>query len=83
MSIPVIYTDSDKSKYFSTDDFVTMENYNHSFYSAPKMSQYRMVIVPGSAKQPTIPQPVQIQPPQTQPSQTQSDDFDYVSYPKK
>lgn len=50
MSIPVIYRDSEKSKYFSTDDYVTMSDYHNSFHTAKQTSQLRMVIAPGTAK---------------------------------
>lgn len=50
MSIPVIYRDSEKSKYFSTDDFVTLSDYNESFRNAVQTSQLRLAIAPGSDK---------------------------------
>lgn len=50
MSIPVVYSDSDKSKFYSTDDYVTMGDYHESFFNAKQTSQKRMVIAPGSVK---------------------------------
>ncbi|MDD4930876.1 MAG: hypothetical protein PHG66_01820 [Candidatus Colwellbacteria bacterium] len=95
MSIPVIYTDSEKSKYYSTDDYVTMSDYHNSFHTAQQTSQLRMVIAPGTVKyfnQSFTPQAIQeIQNPvyATQAKLTPvvsngSDDcYDYMSYPKK
>jgi len=50
MSIPVIYSDSDKSKYFSTDDYCSLSDYHHSFHNAKQTSQLRMAIAPGTVK---------------------------------
>lgn len=50
MSIPVVYTDSDKSKYYSTDDYVTESDYNHSFFNSKQTSQLRLAIAPGTVK---------------------------------
>lgn len=95
MSIPVIYTDSEKSKYYSTDDYVSMSDYHHSFNAAQQTSLLRMVIAPGSVKyfnKAFTPQAVQGM--QTHVYSTQSkltpivsngtdDSGDYMSYSKK
>lgn len=95
MSIPVIYGDSDKSKYYSTDDYTLLSDYHHSFRTAKQTSQLRMVIAPGTVKyfnQSFTPQSIQgIQNPvyTTQVklipvvSNGSDDGFDYMSYPKK
>ena len=36
--------------YSSINDYTTLEQYNYSFYNAPKLSDLRMVIAPGSSK---------------------------------
>lgn len=95
MAIPIIYTDSDKSKYYSTDDYVTMSDYHHSFRSANQTSQLRSVISPGTAKyfnkslfskaiadNKNLPYSTEVKlEPIT--SYGRDDGFDYMSYPKK
>ena len=46
----IAYADSDKSKNFSTDDYTTLSDYNHSFFSAVRTSQLRMAMAPGTVK---------------------------------
>lgn len=86
--------DTDKSKYYSNNDYVTLSDYQYSFRNAQQTSQLRMVIAPGTVKyfnQQFTPQAIQlIQNPiyatQTKlsPITTNNDDtFDYMSYPKK
>lgn len=44
------YFEIEKSSNYSNEDFVTMTDYHSSFYSAPKLSQLRLAIVPGTDK---------------------------------
>jgi hypothetical protein len=50
MSGRVVYRDSDRSANYSTDDYVPLSDYNHSFRNAIQTSQLRMVIAPGTVK---------------------------------
>lgn len=50
MSIPNRYRDSDKSLNISSEDYLTLADYNDSFYNMMKTSQLRMVIAPGTIK---------------------------------
>lgn len=40
----------DKTVNNSGEDYLTLSNYYDSFYSAPRVSQLRMAIVPGTVK---------------------------------
>ena len=86
--------DSDKSKYYSNDDYTTLSDYQYSFRNAQQTSQLRMVIAPGTVKyfnQQFTPQAIKsIQNPvystenKLAPISTNNDEtFDYMSYPKK
>lgn len=44
------YRDSDRSINNSAADYLTLADYYNSFSSAPKISQLRMVIAPGTVK---------------------------------
>lgn len=95
MSIPVIYSDSDKSKYYSYDDYTPLSDYHHSFYTAQQTSQLRMVIAPGTVKyfnkqftpqkMSDIKSPVYANENKLAPivSKKIDDGCDYMSYPKK
>lgn len=44
------HTESDKSIYASDEDYLTLHDYNYSYFNAVKTSQLRMAIVPGTSK---------------------------------
>ena len=44
------YRDSEKSINNSAEDYLTLKDYNDSFYNSIKTSQLRMTIAPGTVK---------------------------------
>ncbi len=44
------YRDSERTLNNSGEDYLTLSNYNDSFYNMTKTSQLRMAIVPGTVK---------------------------------
>ena len=43
-----LYTEG--KEYSNTNDYVTFNDYHHSFFAAPRLSDLRRVIVPGALK---------------------------------
>jgi hypothetical protein len=92
------YYDSDKSNNTrQVNDFVTLDNYHHSFFTMPRLSDLRMSIAPGSSayfNKTFLPEAIQPKPNTcyTIPTQlssagavvpVQTNDPDYLSYPKE